>query len=204
MCNECLYSYHTLIDILCSLYGDLFHYSRVWKWPTSETIFFYELCITTHAILHFIDKIGTALDNHLHTVGIFFDFSKAFDTVDHRICLLNYPIMGSEVLPWSGLEAISQIRNNLFLWIRLVPVCKMSCVVYHKDPFWDHSYLYCIWMMFNTHQACCHLLFLQMILMYFFSHKNPQTLLETVNSELKNIILWIHANKLSKDKLYAF
>ena len=33
--------------------------------------------------------------------------------------------------------------------------------------------------------------------MYFFSHKNPQTLLETVNSELKNIVLWIHANKLS-------
>ena len=31
----------------------------------------------------------------------------------------------------------------------------------------------------------------------FFSHKNPQTLLETVNSELKNIIFWIHANKLS-------
>ncbi|XP_030840267.1 uncharacterized protein LOC115923526 [Strongylocentrotus purpuratus] len=31
----------------------------------------------------------------------------------------------------------------------------------------------------------------------FFSHRNPQTLLQTVNSELTNATLWIHANKLS-------
>ena len=31
----------------------------------------------------------------------------------------------------------------------------------------------------------------------FFSHKNPEILLETVNSELKKVTLWIRANKLS-------
>ena len=58
-----------------------------------------------------------------------------------ELWLINYPIMGSEVLPWSGLEAISQIGNNLFLWIRLIPVYKLSCVVYHKNPFLFISYI---------------------------------------------------------------
>ena len=31
----------------------------------------------------------------------------------------------------------------------------------------------------------------------FFSHKNPEVLLDTVNIELKKVNLWIHANKLS-------
>ena len=31
----------------------------------------------------------------------------------------------------------------------------------------------------------------------FLSHENPEILLDTVNSELKKVILWIHANKLS-------
>ena len=71
---------------------------------------------TTHAILHFIDKIGTALDNHLHTIGIYsWIFRRPLILLIIEFCLLNYPIMGSEVLPWSGLEAISQIGNNLFL-----------------------------------------------------------------------------------------
>ena len=40
---------------------------------------------TTHALLTFIDKVAHAIDDVSHTIGVFLDFSKAFDTIDHEI-----------------------------------------------------------------------------------------------------------------------
>ena len=45
---------------------------------------------TIHALLNFIDKVAHAIDKFSHLVGIFLDFSQAFDTIDHNI-LLNKP-----------------------------------------------------------------------------------------------------------------
>ena len=36
------------------------------------------------ALLHLIDKVTSALENKEFTSGIFIDFSKAFDTVNHK------------------------------------------------------------------------------------------------------------------------
>ena len=42
---------------------------------------------TEHAILETIDSLKTALDQNRLTCGIFLDFSKAFDTINHGILL---------------------------------------------------------------------------------------------------------------------
>ena len=43
---------------------------------------------STHmAIIVLLDKISEALDNGDYVIGVFLDFSKAFDTVDHCILL---------------------------------------------------------------------------------------------------------------------
>ena len=42
---------------------------------------------TDHAILCIIDKIQRAIDNRNYSCGIFLDFSKAFDTVNHEILI---------------------------------------------------------------------------------------------------------------------
>ena len=37
---------------------------------------------------HFLNKIGDSLNNNKHSVAIFCDFKKAFDTCNHKILLM--------------------------------------------------------------------------------------------------------------------
>ena len=53
---------------------------------------------TTHALINATENLYKSLDNDLHTIGIFIDFSKAFDTVNHSVLcskLEHYGIHGN-------------------------------------------------------------------------------------------------------------
>ena len=50
------------------------------------------------ALMTLMDRLITSLENDEHVIGIFLDFSKAFDTVDHAILLKKCRIMVSEAM----------------------------------------------------------------------------------------------------------
>ena len=50
---------------------------------------------TTHALIDIIEKINEALDKKKIACGIFVDFQKAFDTVNHEI------LIKKTVAPWN-------------------------------------------------------------------------------------------------------
>ena len=57
---------------------------------------------TSHTILTLIEKVTKAIDKFQHTVGVFLDLSKAFDTIDHDILLYklyHYGIRG-KAMEW--------------------------------------------------------------------------------------------------------
>ena len=49
---------------------------------------------TSNAIITLVDKVSRALDTGKMVVGVFLDFKKAFDTVDHKILLRKLQLYG--------------------------------------------------------------------------------------------------------------
>ena len=82
---------------------------------TNSQFGFRQKHITIHALLNFVDKVTHAIDNYSHLIGIFLDFSKAFDTINHNILLhklSHYGIYAGR--PWSGSGTTLTIENSMF------------------------------------------------------------------------------------------
>ena len=65
------------------------------------------------ALLTLMDKLVNALENKEIVVGIFLDFSKAFDTVDHDILLQKLHHYGICGCAYSWFESYFHIEPSL-------------------------------------------------------------------------------------------
>ena len=86
-----------------------------------------------HLIL--MDKITKSLDNGDKVIGIYLDFSKAFDTVNHDILLQNCITMESEVTHMNGLKVIWQTGSSMWLTMVYSHLPRRYNVVFLKGPF---------------------------------------------------------------------
>ena len=143
------------------------------------------------------DKISDALDQRKVTVGLFMDLSKAIDTVSHDILL-------------SKLEHYG-LRGLASRWFRSYLSGRTQFVQYNGHDF-SPSYIKCgvpqgsilgpLLFLLYINDLCKVSKALDMILFaddtnIFYSHKDPEYLMETMNSELKKLTNWFQANKLS-------
>ena len=99
----------SLLSNVNKLFEKIMH-SRIYKFLDKHKCFynlqfgFREKHSTNHALISIVDKISTALDKNRVVCGVFVDFQKAFDTVNHNILLNKLSHYG--------------IRGNVNNWFR--------------------------------------------------------------------------------------
>ena len=149
------------------------------------------------ALMLLVDKISRALEEGEFAIGIFIDFSKAFDTINFNILfnkLYHYGIRGSE-LNWfiSYLSNRKQFVNyngqcssygNIVCGVPQGSILgPLLFLIYVNDLAYVSDYLYMIMFADDTNALD--------------SDKNLNALEERCNNEMIKIVDWVNANKLS-------
>ena len=149
------------------------------------------------ALLSLVDNLTRALENGEHVVGVYLDFSKAFDTVDHMILLqklYHYGVRGcahdwfksylsnrSQFVTYNGVKSnLNNVKCGVpqgsilgpLLFLLYINDLSFACKRTFPVLFADDSNL-------------------------FLSGKNTDQVQQMINDELKDIVIWLRANKLS-------
>ena len=152
---------------------------------------------TTHAVLLLIDQVVKAIEAKSHTVGVFLDHSKAFDTINHEILmykLFHYGIRG---------RALEWFRDYLTNRLQFVHINdsnsstqNITCGVPQGSLLGPLLFIIYINDLPKSSTLLSFLLFADDSSL-FLTHQNPITLLDMLNAELNYVNDWIRTNKLS-------
>ena len=144
-----------------------------------------------------VDRISKALENGDFILGLFLDFSKAFDVVNHDILFKKLEFYGIRgiALHWfqsylSGRVQYVEYNNG--------SSCKdkVLCGVPQGSIIGPLLFLLYINDLTNVTKKMFSLLFADDSNM-FLSGKNSDDLIKTMNDEMINVVDWLQLNKLS-------
>ena len=152
---------------------------------------------TELAVLEITDILKTSVDNNLITCGVFLDFSKAFDTVNHEILLRKlhkYGIRG-KALDW-----FTSYFTNRTQYVKLGNVessfLQIVCGVPQGSTLGPLLFLLYINDLANSSDVLSFRLFADDANI-FYATKTSKDLEAVMNSELQKVINYCSLNKLS-------
>ena len=70
---------------------------------------------TSHPMTHLLNTITESLNCKRHSIAIFCDLKKAFDTCDHKILLSNLKKYGIDDIELEWFRSYLTDKNNLFV-----------------------------------------------------------------------------------------
>ena len=152
---------------------------------------------TSLALISLCDRISAAIDRKEYSVGIFLDLSKAFDTVNHAILLKKLHVYGIRGL---ALDWIKSYLSNRYQYVQYngcdSAFQNVSCGVPQGSILGPLLFLLYINDITNV-SGILHLILFADDTSVFFSHHDPTSLTNIIQTELQKLSLWFKANKLS-------
>ena len=152
---------------------------------------------TDSAILCIVDKIKKAIEECQFSCGVFLDFSKAFDTVNHDILIMKLEHYGIRGIAKDWLASYLSNRKQ-FVFFNNVSSDQLtlSCGILQGSVLGPLLFLLYV----NDFNCCSKLLDFHLFAddsNLFYKHKNLLTLQNDLNNELKNVHIWLCSNRIS-------
>ena len=192
----------SVLPAFSKIYEKIF-YNRILKFFNQHNVLYkYQFGFrqnynTSQALTILMDEISNAFNNNEIIVGIFLDFKKAFDTLDHNILkakLTKYGVRGS-AFEWicSYLKNRKQfVSYNDSQSIHL----PITCGVPQGSILGPLLFLIYVNDISHVSKLTLPILFADDTNL-FFRGKNLDKIIVMMNTELKNIYKWVLSNKLS-------
>ena len=152
---------------------------------------------TVEAITEITNTLRKAIDNNLYTCGVFLDFSKAFDAVNHMILLRKLVAYGIRGTPLNWFQSyLSNRKQYVELDGQNPPKQTMLCGIPQGGTLGPLLFLIYINGLPNSSQKLSFIIFADDTNL-FASARDLKSLEHLMNSELTKVKRWCDVNKLS-------
>ena len=152
---------------------------------------------TEMALLSAIDRITKAIEDKKHTIGLFIDLKKAFDTVNIRILLAKLNVYGIRGNALSWFESYLSNRTQSVKYCNNVSsALPVTLGVPQGSILGPLLFILYVNDMPNVFDSVWPIIFADDTTL-FVSSKTIDDALQTFNDELSALVHWFNANKLS-------
>ena len=152
---------------------------------------------TSMAVMTLVDKISVALNKRKHMLGVFLDFSKAFDTVNHKILCDKLECYGIRGLAHKWFKSYLASRTQFVIYDNVLSVSKeINCGVPRGSILGPLLFLLYVNDIANVSNVLLPILFADDTSV-FLEGTNVNEMCKIMNDELKQLRLWLQINKLS-------
>ena len=152
---------------------------------------------TNMALILLVDKISEAIQKGEYVLGVFLDFSKAFDTINHNILCRKLECYGIRGMALQWISSYLSDRSQFVIYDNVKsPEKHITCGVPQGSILGPLLFLLYVNDIVNVSTLLFPMLFADDTNV-FLNGKDIDELSVTMNEELEKLYIWLKANKLS-------